>query len=253
MEHLVSNIQRMCMQDGPGIRTTVFMKGCGIHCPWCSNPENLSFEAEEYTRSDGKGVYGSSYSIDEIYREIIKDKDYWGSDGGVTFSGGEALMHVDFLRELFQRLKDQEIHLAVETSLFVPEKLVREALEYIDFFYVDIKILNAEKCGILLGGDSMLYRGNVDILIHSGKSICFRIPCSERYTLQEDNKELILEFVRQYQQIPIEIFKLHRMGESKYRSLGKRMIEDYECVDTVFMEFFESLKQQGNQVSVIRL
>ena len=108
MEHLLSNIQRMCMQDGPGIRTTVFMKGCGIHCPWCSNPENLSFEAEEYTRSDGKGVYGSSYSIDEIYQEIIKDKDYWGSDGGVTFSGGEALMHMDFLQELFRRLKDQE-------------------------------------------------------------------------------------------------------------------------------------------------
>ena len=74
MEHLLSNIQRMCMQDGPGIRTTVFMKGCGIHCPWCSNPENLSFEAEEYTRSDGKGVYGSSCSIDEIYQEIIKER-----------------------------------------------------------------------------------------------------------------------------------------------------------------------------------
>ena len=59
--------------------------------------------------------------------------------------------------------------------------------------------------------------------------------------------------MRQYQQISIEIFKLHRMGESKYQSLGKRMIEDYGCADTVFMEFFENLKQQGNQVSVIRL
>ncbi len=253
MEHLVTNIQRMCMQDGPGIRTTVFMKGCGIHCPWCSNPENLLFEKEEYARADGKGVYGRSYSIDELYQEIIKDKAYWNPDGGVTFSGGEALLHMDFLRALFQRFKDQGVHLAVETSLFVPERLVQDALKYVDFFYVDVKILDAEKCRTLLGGDSMLYRRNVDTLSHSGKKICFRIPCAEQYTLQEDNKELVLKFVKQYREIPIEIFKLHRMGESKYQSLRKQMIEDDDCSDMAFKDFFEHLKQQGNHVSVIRL
>lgn len=253
MEHLITNIQRMCMQDGPGIRTTVFMKGCSIRCPWCSNPENLSFEAEKYTCSGNKGIYGSVYSIEELYQEIIKDKDYWEFGGGVTFSGGEALMHMDFLEELFRRLKDEGVHLAVETSLFVPEKMVRVALSYIDFFYVDIKFLNPEACRSLLGGDSMLYCKNVDILFHSRKKVCFRIPCAERYTLQENNKELILKFVKQYQQIPIEIFKLHRMGESKYHSLGKVMIEDDYCGNEVFMNFFDRLKQQGNHVNVIQL
>lgn len=229
------------------------MKGCGIRCPWCSNPENLSFEAEKYVRSGEEKVYGRAYSIGELYQEVIKDKDYWIPDGGVTFSGGEALLHMDFLRELFDRLKKDGVHLAVETSLFVPEKMVRDALEYIDFFYVDIKFPDPEKCRELLGGDSALYCRNADTVVRSGKKVCFRIPCAERYTLLEKNKELILKFVKQYRQIPIEIFKLHKMGESKYQNLGKPMIEDTYCGDAVFMDFFDRLKRQGNHVDVISL
>lgn len=241
------------MQDGPGIRTTVFMKGCGIHCPWCSNPENLSFEAQRYVRSGEQKVYGRVWPMEELCREVMKDKDYWEPDGGVTFSGGEALMHMDFLRGVFCRLKEEGVHLAVETSLFAPEEMVREALEYVDFFYVDIKFLDSVKCRVLLGGDSMLYRRNAETVLHSGKDICFRIPCAERYTLSEDNKERILRFVGQYRQVPIEIFKLHKMGESKYRSLGKPMVGDTGCKEEVFMDFFHRLKQQGNHVDVIQL
>ena len=84
---LITNIQRMCMNDGPGIRTTVFLKGCNLHCPWCANPENIRFISEEYEKNGIKGVYGKSYSLDEVYQNILKDIGFWEKEGGDLFRG----------------------------------------------------------------------------------------------------------------------------------------------------------------------
>lgn len=89
---LITNIQRFSLHDGPGIRTTVFMKGCSLRCPWCSNPENLNPYPEKYTKKGINGIYGREYTCDEVYYEIIKDRAFYGSDGGVTFSGGRSLI-----------------------------------------------------------------------------------------------------------------------------------------------------------------
>ena len=87
---LVGNIQRFSLHDGPGIRTTVFMLGCSIHCPWCANPENLQKRQRQYP--DPEDIYGKFYSVDELVKEVLKDRVYFSDGGGVTFSGGEALL-----------------------------------------------------------------------------------------------------------------------------------------------------------------
>ena len=105
MKVIVSNIQRFCLHDGPGIRTTVFFKGCSLNCPWCANPENIDFNIEEYSENGEKKHFGYEISLEELEKEIIKDEDYYMTGGGVTFSGGECLFQFKKIEPLLQKLK----------------------------------------------------------------------------------------------------------------------------------------------------
>ena len=129
---LITNIQRFSLHDGPGIRTTVFLKGCSLRCPWCSNPENLVGVQQKYIKDGVEGVYGKWYTNDDLYKEIMKDKEFYNVvdspsekisttslllsphlldklPGGVTFSGGECLLWIDKLEEILGRLKEEGI------------------------------------------------------------------------------------------------------------------------------------------------
>lgn len=106
---LITNIQRFSLHDGPGIRTTIFLKGCSLRCPWCSNPENIKPYPEKYYKDGIEGIYGKNYTCDEVYNEIIKDRAFYDENGGVTFSGGEALLYVNELLPLLEKLKKERI------------------------------------------------------------------------------------------------------------------------------------------------
>ena len=105
MKILITNVQRFSLHDGPGIRTTVFLKGCSLHCPWCANPENIDFVIEPYIKDDINTTIGQYVSCDELYELIMRDKVFYDG-GGVTFSGGEALIQMDVLKPLLERLKE---------------------------------------------------------------------------------------------------------------------------------------------------
>ena len=136
MKVLVSNIQRLSLHDGPGIRTTVFFKGCSLHCPWCANPENININSENYFIKEkclttclktsicnhkgnveclygAVGIWGKHYSEEEILKEIKKDKGFYKKDGGVTFSGGEPLLQAKGLVPLLCRLKKEKINIHI--------------------------------------------------------------------------------------------------------------------------------------------
>ena len=256
MVSLVANIQRFCVHDGPGIRSTVFMKGCTIHCPWCANPECMSFEAENYKTRFKEGKWGKYYKPEKLVQELLKDKEYWNNGGGVTFSGGEALAHTEYLKSVIALLKKENISIAVETALFVDGKNINEAVKIVDYFIVDIKIIEPKLCNRVLGGDAGLYIKNLNTICETvnHSNLLFRIPCAKQYTLSEANKKLITGLLADYKDIEIELFNLHDLGNSKYDSLGRTMqYKPDKDEETCMMEYCKTLVDRGHRVRVNRL
>ena len=120
----VTDIQRFSLNDGEGIRTTVFLKGCSIKCPWCANPECISSKIQ--------GEFGYDISLDDLENEILKDEPYYETGGGVTFSGGEPLLQIRSLEPLLKSLKHKNINICFETALFVPQEYLNRANFYAD-------------------------------------------------------------------------------------------------------------------------
>ena len=249
----VTNIQRMCFHDGPGIRTTIFLKGCSIHCPWCANPENISFCKEKYLHNGKEEIYGRDYTSDELVAEVIKDIDFWSMGGGITFSGGEALMQPEGIRAVLEELKKKGVHTAIETALFVPFENLQSIIPLMDYFIVDIKLLDQHRCKTVLGGNLEAYFRNVRTVYEAGKLKVFRIPCCYEYTYEEDNKKKIVEFLLQYKDVKVELFGVHNLGKKKYDVLYKEnrvfLAPDYSELN----EFCKELKQRGINASVQQL
>lgn len=228
----VTNIQRFCVHDGPGIRTTVFLKGCSLHCPWCANPETIRYEIQPYYNDKGQiiGEYGYDISLKDLERELLKDRAYYEDGGGITFSGGEPLLHIGEYLPLLKQLKQEKINLAVETSLFVPSEAVRLAVNYFDIFYVDMKILEPEKCKSVLGGKAEIYCSNLNFVCSSTDNVFVRIPCCS-FTASEENLDLIVKEIKMNQINKVEVFNLHGLAEEKYKKLNRSKFvpekEDY--------------------------
>lgn len=253
MKVIVSNIQRMCFHDGPGIRTTVFFKGCNLKCPWCSNPENVKFEIEKYIDNNTEKEFGYEIELKELEKEILKDKVYFDKEGGVTFSGGEPLLQFEKIEPLLKNLKEKDINICVETALMVPEKYLEIALKYVDEFYVDIKILDEEMCKKILNGNIKLYYKNLDKLFLSNKYVTLRLPMSEEYTITEKNTEKILELLEKYKPQKVEIFELHTLGEKKYKALNKEMQVFKKLGKDKIDNLYTLIKSIGINVEVIKI
>ena len=253
MKVIVSNIQRMCFHDGPGIRTTVFFKGCNLKCPWCSNPENVKFEIEKYIDKNTEKEFGYEIELRELEKEILKDKVYFDKEGGVTFSGGEPLLQFEKIEPLLKNLKEKDINICVETALMVPEKYLEIALKYVDEFYVDIKILDEEMCKKILNGNIKLYYKNLDKLFLSNKNVTLRLPMSEEYTITEKNTEKILELLEKYKPQKVEIFELHTLGEKKYKALNKEMQVFKKLGKDKIDNLYTLIKSIGINVEVIKI
>ena len=218
---LITNIQRFSLQDGPGIRTTVFLKGCSLRCPWCSNPENFNPYIETYIKDGQKGTYGKAYTIDEVFTEVMKDKNFYDYDGGVTFSGGEAMLQSEKMLPLLQEFKKNGITTAVETCLFVPREKLELVIPYIDFFYVDMKIMDEKKCKEVIKGNLNLYKANLNLLSFTRK-FYVRVPVIGGFTADAENRKLIVAEIERYKEaiVKVELIKEHNLGEAKYRSLS---------------------------------
>lgn len=243
MKNIITNIQRFCLQDGPGIRTVVFFKGCNLNCPWCSNPENISFEIEKSI--DNKIIYGKEYSVEELYKEIVKDKIYYDKDGGVTFSGGEPLFHSFEIKELLKKLNKDNISVAVETTATTPVKYLKEIIDYVDYFLIDIKILYKEDSSKININIDNFYN-NIKILKENNKKIFYRIPLVRGYTYTKENIELIKKFLNDNNVKEVDVFNVHELGSSKYELLGRKM----NHFDLLNVEDFEHLKKEFNDIKI---
>ena len=227
----IFNIQRFSIHDGPGIRTTVFFKGCPLNCLWCSNPESQSFKPEPmWDKIKKEHITAGEYkTTEEIMEIILKDMDYYiESDGGVTLSGGEVLSQAEFAIELLKECRKHNIHTACETSAFSSPEIFDNFIEYPDLLIIDIKHHNdsehIKKTGVSL---KPIIR-NIKHAISQKKDTLFRIPVIPGYndSLEDaENFSRLLELNGIYR---VELLPFHQFGKSKYKFLNR----EYEFENT---------------------
>ena len=246
---VIFNIQRFCTDDGPGIRTTVFLKGCNLRCAWCHNPEGQSAEREwmqepdrcvgcgrcaEVTVEDtefvcfhgAKTLCGKNYTADEILREVQKDALFYrNSGGGVTFSGGECMLQADFLEEILKKCKENGIHTAIETAGHVPYSAFERILPYVDLILYDVKCLDAETHKRYIGVGNELILQNLQKLLSLGKAIWVRIPIIPGVNDTEDEMRNIRRFLEACGMPErVELLPYHAFGEHKYAAVGREFV-----------------------------
>jgi formate C-acetyltransferase len=208
-------IQRTCVHDGPGLRTTLFFYGCGLRCLWCQNPEALAYP--EDLPSDG------NYTVAEILETICRDNDYFStSQGGVTLSGGDPMLqNPESLLSLLKALKDRGIHVTAETTLHAPWANISSAAPYIDLFLVDIKAAGDEELHKRLTNQgTSLINENLKKLTDLGAEIRFRMVMVPGLNDSEAVIRSAAELIKSAGHDSIELLRYHNMYEDKARRLG---------------------------------
>ena len=278
MKAIIFDIQRNSFVDGPGIRTTVFFKGCNLKCAWCHNPESQSAKpqimfykdkcsgcgkclevcpnnlekcdfcgrCEIFCASDARKVCGREYTVDEVFSEVIKDKAFYdNSGGGVTFSGGECMLQIDFLCEILEKCKENGIHTAVDTAGNVPWEYFERILKYTDLFLYDIKLFDREKHKQYTGADNKVILDNLKKLFEGGASVWIRIPVIPGANDTEEEMRKIKEFLKPYSPLKIELLCYHKMGEHKYDALNMQMTQ-FSVPDKATLDKLNYIFKEGN-------
>lgn len=201
--------------DGPGIRFVTFLQGCPLRCQYCHNPDTW-------------GAGGKEYTAEEVARQALKYKNYYGSNGGITVTGGEPLLQIDFVTELFTLLKKQGIHTCVDTSGFVFHESDGEnvekhkkLLDVTDLFLLDIKHIDDEACKKLTGQGNQNTLAFAKFLSENGKKIWIRQVLVPNLTDGEASLKRTREFIDTLSGVEkVEVLPYHTMGVVKYEKLG---------------------------------
>ena len=237
----IVEIKRLAVHDGPGIRTTVFFKGCPLKCLWCHNPEGIGFapqtafyahkcigcgacKKEAFTPADCLGearvLYGKEMTVEALLPLLLEDKDFYETTGGgVTLSGGECLMQADFCAALLQALKAEGIHTAVDTCGFVSRQSIDKVLPYTDLFLYDIKAFDEDVHIRCTGQSNQQILENLQYLDTLGKGIEIRIPYVPGHNDTQMAK--IAAFLKPLKSITaVKVLPYHNYAGAKYAALG---------------------------------
>lgn len=269
---IITEIHRLSTHDGPGLRTTVFFKGCSLHCQWCQNPETidslphlewdsskclgcskcmescpdklveiaqtgLNWNKDECIRcgsctnacpSKALSMVGKKTSTDELMKEIKKDSLFFhNSGGGVTISGGEPLLQIDFLCNLINHCKSENINVALDTSAAVSLQRLLKILPNIDYLLMDIKEMDPNKHSLFTGSSNETILNNISALLSSDidpkPDIWIRTPLIPGYTATEENIKSIAKYLNRNYDTSItkwELCTFNNLCEMKYRKMG---------------------------------
>lgn len=250
----ITNIQRFSLHDGPGIRTTVFLKGCSLHCPWCCNPENINYEKDPWQKEDGtNGIFGEDIPLEDLKEILFSDINFFLDGGGVTFSGGEPLLQIRRYEPLLRELHEEHIHLALETALFVDRQYLEIASRYFDWWYVDMKVMEENSCLRQLGGELQMYLSNLQWLCQNRIPLHIRIPCAHGITDTSENIEEIIRWVKCLPLKEVEIFPIHDLAKGKYMSLKRKLEVDVSQSKKAIETVSVALKNAGINPTVIHI
>jgi pyruvate formate lyase activating enzyme len=263
---IIFDIKKFSIHDGPGIRTTVFLKGCPLHCDWCHNPEGMNPKPEiqfwdqrciscwdcigeceagallqvagirqhetvmcescgqcaEVCPTEATQLIGQSLTVPEIMAEIEKDVlIYDESGGGVTFSGGEPLLQIDFLNAVLKACKEHGIHTTVDTSGYTSPERFERIRPWVDLFLYDVKIMAEDRHIKHTGVSNRRILSNLKALSQAGEEIVARIPIIPGINADTENIRRSGEFLKSLDNLrQVNILPYHRSATEKYHRIG---------------------------------
>lgn len=294
---LIFNIQKFSVHDGPGIRTTVFFKGCPLRCLWCHNPESQNTKKEMLYDRDkcvlcgtcekvcpkkaikiengvlttdmnkcdfcgecvincmygAREIVGKEYTVDEVVKAVLRDKVFYEeSGGGVTVSGGEPLLQIDFVEELLKRLKEENVHTAVDTSGAVSFEILERAAKYTDLFLFDLKVMDDEKHIEYIGASNKNIIENLKKLAKIHNNINLRMPIIEGVNADVSHIEKVLELIEDLNIKKVNLLPYHDIAKHKYKKLG-RIYEEAKMSkpsDEKMNSFKDMFAKRGYEVKI---
>ena len=221
----IFDIQRYSVHDGPGIRTIVFLKGCMFRCSWCCNPEGQLYEPVTMGAMNGKPekTVGTDVTAGEVMETVLRDSVYYGrSGGGLTLSGGEALLQPDFALALFRLAHAHGMTTAIETTGYAEHDVLDKVLPHIDYVLMDIKHMNAEKHKKFIGKDNTQVLDNAPYIAARAKSYTVRVPVIPTFNDTDAEIAAIARFAASMRETrAIHLLPYHRLGFDKYAALGR--------------------------------
>ena len=262
----IFDIKQMAVFDGPGVRTTVFLKGCPLRCKWCHNPEGLSYETEIMVSDNGclhcdkckevcdnpdncvvcgkcikacpghlRRIAGKQVGTEELAAKLLKDKIiYEMNEGGVTLSGGEPTSQPEFILELLKILGNEGVHRAIETCGYCKPEIFKRVLDNVDYVLMDIKMIDKEKHLYWTGKDNGMILENLEQLKASGKPFVIRIPLIPGVNDDSENKEATARLladatVRKGGHLErVEFMPYHQTAGAKYHMVGREYTPEFD-------------------------
>ena len=286
----IFNIQKFSIHDGPGIRTTVFLKGCPLQCLWCSNPES-QLEKVQILYDEQKCVHclncvnscpqkaienknnhihihfnkslaclqcdhncyqqalsheGEYKDVDEVVRVCLQDQDFYEeSDGGVTISGGEGMSQPDFVKALVNKLKDEGIHVAIETTGYIQPQIFQDLALLFDLLLFDVKHYDSEQHFLGTAVHNELIIQNLQWAIDQGIEVLPRIPVIPDFNASLEDAKGLAKLLQSVGAKRVQLLPFHQFGEKKYellnrdyhlknkKALHKEDLQDYQ---NIFLE-----------------
>lgn len=226
----IFDIKRFAIHDGPGIRTTVFFRGCPLVCWWCHNPEaRVDCGRETYrkrsidlTLPSTDNVIGPEVKLETLLGEIARDSIFYDqSHGGVTASGGEPMMQIEFLSALLAACRSRGIATTVDTSAYAPWPDFERILDLVDLFMVDLKLIDDSQHMKYTGVSNEIILDNFTRLMDAGVRVRARLPMIPGITDTKENIDEIISFIVKYEGLEmVSLLPYNRLGEDKFDRLG---------------------------------
>ena len=215
MDGFIHSTESFGSVDGPGVRFVIFVSGCPMRCQFCHNPDTWDMQV------------GRKRSADDLLSQALRYKSYWGTEGGITVSGGEPLMQIDFMIELFRKAKEKGIHTTIDTSgaPFTREEpffgKFNELMRYTDLLLVDIKHIDEEQHKVLTGRTNVNILDMARYLSEIGKPVWIRHVLVPERNDDDVHLEKLYDFISALKNVQkVEVLPYHTFGEYKWKELG---------------------------------